>query len=94
MSIQVLDPRGEVATIERRAQAVLGSVEGRKAGFVFNGHASCHIFWKALEREVEQRFKPSAMSRVYKVNTWAPAPQADLSRVREEADYVLVGIGA
>lgn len=94
MSIQVLDPRGEVATSERRAEPELGSIEGRKVGFVFNGHASCHIFWKALEREVESKFKPSAMSRAYKVNTWAPAPEADMSRVREEADYVLVGVGA
>jgi hypothetical protein len=48
----------------------------------------------SLEAEVEQRFKPASMHRVYKENTWAPAPKADVEKLIEETDYVLVGLGA
>jgi len=50
-------------------------------------------FWKTLEHEVERRFKPASMHRVYKKNTWAPAPKADVDRLAGETDYVLVGRG-
>lgn len=36
----------------------------------------------------------SRIFRVYKSNTWAPAPRADALKVLEETDYVLVGVGA
>ena len=73
---------------------MLDSLNGRKAGFIFNQHASGLAFWKGLEAEVEQRFKPASMHRVYKENTWAPAPKADVEKLIEETDYVLVGLGA
>jgi hypothetical protein len=47
-----------------------------------------------MESEIEKTLNPSQVFRVYKANTWAPAPRADADRVLEEADYVLVGVGA
>ena len=77
------------------SQALVSLVlNGRKAGFIFNQHASGLAFWKGLEAEVERRFKPAAMHRVYKENTWAPAPKAEVEKLIGETDYVLVGLGA
>ena len=94
MTIQMLDPTGVIANTQRRAETVLETLNGRKAGFIFNQHGSGLAFWKALEAEVERRFKPSSMHRVYKENTWAPAPKADVDKLIGETDYVLVGLGA
>ena len=94
MTIQLLDPTGVIAKSRRTAETVLESLNGRKAGFIFNSHASGLAFWKGLEEEVERRFKPASMHRVYKENTWAPAPKADVDKLIGETDYVLVGLGA
>ncbi|OGA40039.1 MAG: hypothetical protein A3G24_25195 [Betaproteobacteria bacterium RIFCSPLOWO2_12_FULL_62_13] len=94
MSIQLFDPVGEVETVQRQAQRVLHSLEGKRVGCVFNQHVSALAFWKAFESEIRSTLKPSNICRVYKANTWAPAPRADANRVLEETDYVLVGVGA
>ena len=70
---------------------------GRRFSNISTGQhskASGLAFWQGLEAEVEQRFKPASMHRVYKENTWAPAPKADVEKLIEETDYVLVGLGA
>lgn len=94
MSILLLDPTGAVATTERRTEQKLDRLAGKKVGYIFNQHASGLAFWKALERAVEEKLKPSAVHRVYKENTWAPAPKTEVDRLIEETDYVLVGLGA
>jgi len=94
MTIQLLDPTGALAISQRKAETVLETLSGRKAGFIFNQHASGLAFWKGLEAEVERRFKPASMHRVYKENTWAPAPKGDVDKLIGETDYVLVGLGA
>jgi hypothetical protein len=94
MSIIMLDPTGKVASSRGEPERPLEVIAGRRVGYVFNGHASGRVFWKALEDEVEKSYRPSAASRVHKVNTWAPAPHADMQRLLAESDYVLVGLGA
>lgn len=94
MTITVLDPKGEIAKLERVQEKRLRELSGKKVGFVFNQHATGQIFWTAFEQAVTERFKPSSTSRVHKVNTWAPAPKPDIERLIGESDYVLVGLGA
>jgi hypothetical protein len=55
---------------------------------------SALAFWKALETELEKTWRPSNVLRVYKSNTWAPAPRADAQRLLADTDYALVGVGA
>jgi hypothetical protein len=94
MTIQLFDPVGEVETVQRQARRILQSLQGKRLACVFNQHVSSLAFWKAMEGEIEKTLNPSKVFRVYKANTWAPAPRADANRVLEEADYVLVGVGA
>ena len=94
MTIELFDPVGEVETVQRQPTRVLETLRGRRVGCVFNQHVSAIAFWKAMEGELEKTLAPSAISRVYKSNTWAPAPRADANRVLAETDYVLVGVGA
>ena len=94
MSIQIFNPTGKVASVERIREQKLDVLDGKKAGFIFNQHASAGAFWQALEQAVEKQFAPASLKRVYKDNTWAPAPQAKVEDLARDADYVLVGVGA
>ena len=94
MTIQLFDPVGEVEVVSRQPTRILETLNGRRVGCVFNQHVSAIAFWKAMESEIEATIRPSSDLRVYKSNTWAPAPRADANRVIAETDYVLVGVGA
>jgi hypothetical protein len=94
MTTQLFDPVGEVEAVQRQAERTLASLKGKRVGCVFNQHVSALAFWKAMESELDKTLNPSNIFRVYKANTWAPAPRVDANRVLEETDYVLVGVGA
>ena len=94
MSIVLIDPTGLLANTRREGRESLKDLRGKRAGFVFNQHATGVAFWRALESEVQKSFAPSGVDRVYKDNTWAPAAQTELDRLIRETDYVLVGLGA
>lgn len=94
MTIEFFDPVGEVQVVEAKPQRVLENIAGKRMGVIFNQHVSSLAFWQALEGEVAASVKPAAVDRVYKANTWAPAPKADVERLLAETDYALVGVGA
>ena len=94
MSIRMLDPVADVEAVVREKERELERLDGKKIGYVFNQHVTALAFWKRLEREVGDRLKPSGVRSVYKINTWAPASQADLGKLAAEVDFALVGVGA
>jgi hypothetical protein len=94
MTIQMLDPVADVEAVVRKQERALESLANRRIGYVFNQHVTAVAFWKRLEQEVGRRYEPSAIRTLYKENTWAPAPQADMDELTREVDYVLVGVGA
>ena len=94
MSIELFDPVGEVEVVRQQAVRTLRSLKGKRVGCIFNQHVSALAFWKALESEIENTLHPSSIFRVYKSNTWAPAPRAEANRLLEATDYALVGVGA
>lgn len=94
MTILILDPRGEVARPELPRERALGKLTGKRIGYLFNQHKSGVTFWKALEQEIAKHYAPASVRRIYKENTWAPAPQADVARLIAETDFALVGLGA
>ena len=94
MSIQLFDPVGVVDIAQAKEERILESLTGKRVGCIFNQHVSALAFWKALEGEIEATLNPSGVHRVYKANTWAPAPKGDVERLLQETDYALVGVGA
>ena len=94
MTIELFDPVGEVEVVAQQATRTLESLKGKRVGCIFNQHVSALAFWQALEREIGDTLQPASVLRVYKTNTWAPAPRADVQRLLAETDYALVGVGA
>ena len=94
MTIELFDPVGEVEVARQQPLRLLESLTGKRVGCVFNQHVSAQAFWKAMEAEIGTSLQPSKVARIYKSNTWAPAPRADAQRLLDETDYVLVGVGA
>ena len=80
MSIELFDPVGEVEVVQRQAMRTLQSLKGKRVGCIFNQHVSALAFWKALESEIEKTLQPASVFRIYKANTWAPAPRAKARR--------------
>ena len=94
MTIELFDPVGEIEEIKAKPQRILETLNGKRVGCIFNQHVSALAFWQALEEEIDKTLNPASMTRVYKTNTWAPAPRADALRLIEETDFALVGVGA
>ena len=94
MTIRLLDPTGTVAKVSRKQELKLESLKGKRVGYIFNQHKSGLAFWAALEKEIERKFSPASVYRIYKENTWAPAPRSEVDRLVEQTDYALVGLAA
>lgn len=94
MSILLFDPTGNIAQHSQPKEHLLDTLNGKKVGYIFNQHASAGAFWQALEREVDRTLHPSAVHRIYKENTWAPAAKSTVDQLVLETDYALVGVGA
>ena len=94
MTIELFDPVGEVEAVTQKPQRILERLTGKRVGLIFNQHVSALSFWKALEDEIGKTLKPASVTRVYKTNTWAPAPRVDANKLLAETDYALVGVGA
>ncbi|MEO7728327.1 MAG: hypothetical protein ABIS45_13820 [Burkholderiales bacterium] len=94
MTIELFDPVGEVETIAAKPKSIIETLAGKRLGCIFNQHVSALSFWKALEDEIGKTLKPASVMRVYKTNTWAPAPRVEANKLLAETDYALVGVGA
>jgi ABC-type microcin C transport system duplicated ATPase subunit YejF len=94
MSIQLFDPVFEVELVKQQEERRLESLTGKKVGYIFNQHVSALAFWRSLEAQIESKLKPAAVHRLYKTNTWASAPKAEVEELIRQTDYALIGVGA
>lgn len=94
MSIQLLDPTGKVEAGPLTPERRITGLKGRRVGYIFNQHVSAIAFWKGLEQALETQLRPLSMHRIYKANTWAPAPKAEVEQLIKETDFAVVGVGA
>ena len=94
MTIQIFSPVGQPEIVRRHAPRTLGRIAGAKIGYVFNQHTSALSFWRSLEAAIGEQHGPPAAHRLYKTNTWAPAPKDEIARLISETDYAVVGVGA
>jgi hypothetical protein len=94
MAITLYDPVADVQTEAGSPDQYLETLKGKRVGYVFNQHSTGLLFWKYLEQKVQGHFAPSAETRIYKDNTWRPAPEDQMGALLKKIDYALVGIGA
>ncbi|MBI4311641.1 MAG: hypothetical protein HY681_07650 [Chloroflexi bacterium] len=94
MSIILISPVGNVDSSVAVAASSLETLKGKAVGYVFNQHISALAFWRQLERVIEDRLEPRGVVKVYKSNTWAPAPASEISRIVSATDFAVVGVGA
>lgn len=94
MSVVLYNPVCVVEPIQRLATNRIDSLQAKKVGLVFNQHSAAVSFWNSLEREIAEKWQPSTVHRLYKTNTWAPAPKVEMEDLIRNTDFALVGVGA
>ena len=94
MTIEIYDPVAEVQQAKATARGFIDAVKGKRVGYVFNQHTTAMHFWNHLERAVKAELAPSFEYKLYKDNTWRPAPETEMGAMIKEVDYALVGVGA
>jgi hypothetical protein len=94
MSIQLLDPVGEVAKTAPVKSKQLQKVRGLKVGYIFNHHPAAEVIWQHLEGRIDEFYRPAGKARIDKTNVSVPAPLAEVKKLLNEVDYFLVGVGA
>lgn len=94
MTLVLLDPTGRVDVGQRRPERGIATLQGKRIGFIFNQHVSAIAFWKGLEEALEEGVRPAGVHRIYKSNTWAPAPRAEVEALIAQTDLAVVGVGA
>lgn len=94
MAIQLLNPIGKVDVGHHNPERGMVRLEGGRIGYIFNQHVSAIAFWKGLEQALEKKVKPASVHQIYKANTWAPAPRAEVEQLLAQTDFAVVGVGA
>jgi hypothetical protein len=87
------NPVGVASTSVRRDNAPMWA-PGARLGLLFNNHVSSYRVWKRLEALVAERLGASEVVRVWKENTFAPAPPAAVRQLASGSDIAIVGVAA
>ena len=94
MVIRVLDPIADInKPAHRKPVRSLQSLQGKRAGLLWGGHAASVKFWPVFEEVVLKKFSAEPV-RLYKKSSWNPAPLPDLEALAGKIDYALIGVGA
>lgn len=91
---QVYDPVGVAATASAKNRRNLETLNNKNIGFVWNQYVSTKRFWPEFEKSVEALYQVSEVQRIYKENTWSPAPREKLLKLLEDVDCLIAGVGA
>lgn len=90
----IVSPIGYARVEPHAERKRLGSVTGKRVGFIWNQYPTTATFWPHLERAFESIVQPSAVHRAYKKNTWMPLDSAIFGELASKTDYLVVGVGA
>ena len=94
MVLRVLDPLAEINKPgARKPVRRVQSLQGKRVGLLWGGHAATVKFWPVLEEVVMKKFGAQPV-RLYKNSSWNPAPVADVEDLAGKIDYAFVGVGA
>jgi len=87
----VARPHGEAF----RKPVLIEGLQGRRLGFLFNGHVSSVKFWKHLEERLSELYHPQSVASLRKENTFAPAAaEGEIAELKTRAEVAVVGVGA
>lgn len=92
MSIEILDPTHEGASLDFAMATRLGGLSGATVGIISNGKVGTKPFFDAIERELLDNYGVAQVVRRTKGNYSAPA-EAELLREAEQWDALIAGIG-
>ena len=92
--IELISPLGHPRIEEQAPRRRLGTVTGRRLGFIWNQYQATREFWPRLERAVEDACKPAGIERAYKSNTWTPLEKERFAALAGAVDYLVIGVGA
>lgn len=93
--MRVFDPSGEIKRISgSKPRQLLETVTGKRVGFLWGGHGATATFWPVLEEVVQEMFRPSEVSKLYKESTFNPAPLPQVEEFASKIDYAIIGVGA
>ena len=92
--IELISPLGHPKIEEQETRTRLGTVVGRRVGFIWNQYQTTRNFWPRLERATEVVCKPRSVRRAYKENTWTPLEKARFAELTAVVDFLIVGVGA
>lgn len=92
--IELISPLGHPRIEEQALRRRLGTVTGRRLGFIWNQYQTTRNFWPRLERAVEEVCKPQEVKRAYKENTWTPLEKSRFAELAAGVDALVVGVGA
>ncbi len=94
MVIRVLDPTANInKPAERKPVRGVQSLQGKRVGLLWGGHAATVKFWPVFEEIVLKKFSAKPV-RLYKKSSWNPAPMPDVEDLAGKIDYALIGVGA
>lgn len=92
MSIEILDPTHEGASLDFALAARLTALKGARIGIISNGKFGTKPFFDAIERDLIDNYGVADVIRRTKGNYSAPA-EAELLREAEQWDALIAGIG-
>jgi len=92
--IELISPLGHPMIEAQAARKRLGTVVGRRLGFIWNQYQTTRNFWPRLERAVEEVCTPHDVRRAYKENTWTPLDKTRFADLAAATDFLVVGVGA
>ena len=94
MVLRVLDPLAEInKPAGRKPMRRIETMNGKRIGLLWGGHAATVKFWPVLEAVVLKKFASQGV-KLYKNSSWNPAPMADVADFASKIDYAFVGVGA
>jgi len=92
MSIEILDPTHEGASLDFAMATRLAGLGGATVGIISNGKVGTKPFFDAIERQLLDNYGVAQVVRRTKGNYSAPA-EAELLREAEQWDALIAGIG-
>lgn len=90
----IMDPVGEVDSGTKSLSPQVQGLQGKGAGFVFDGHPVWVDFWEHMSNEYNRLYEPTEVLSYFKPNLAGPAPKEWIDKLANKVGVAVVGVGA